>query len=1112
MEEKMKHTLKTKMLAAVLSITMIASMGIGMTQTALAGNMDSAISASEFAKPGMEYRPGVRWWWSMGTSTEELLEQIDYLAENGFGMIEIVPFNSGYLTDDPAGPMGATSATDTIYPDENLFDYDTPSYYKKLETVIAAAAEKGIIVDLNMGSGYLASYKTVTPEQSQGNMALGRDTITITEDRVNQELSVTIPEVEISPLYDSTANGNPMAEWSGEKTLQALVFSKINGIGTELKKGNQFIDLEKQEVSKSYDNQLVLDAEHTIVVDLTDKEYNPGDTVTVTPDLAGEWEVIALYTVPSCSIPIRGIYDKSYVVDHMDANAINDYVNDWLGNPEGLQPIIEKYGDSIRAGFNDSYEFYDDMLYNNNLYQVAKDSDNIIGYDISKYIPSMYQLGNDCFTIGKTNGDIANYDKTTDTFLTYNLTDDEKTRIEYDYNQLINQLFMEGMESFSNTLEDYGMVYRQQAYNPPIDTIKSSYYVDIPETEGLSEYSLRRVSSGAHLYGKNLVTSEVYTLGSTPYECTPQFIKNGYDLMATSGVTNFFYHGLSSTYFGSEEAKAVEAYGENGWRGWPTIGIEVGSVNPIWPYFNNLNTYAARANYMMRQGTPSSDVAIYMPLFGSIRETDAVKTMNYNGYTYDAVNDDAIQNEFSYQDGKIVAATSGMTYDVLLIQDQTMPVETINALNELAKQGAPIIFYGDLPNKQPSYADGNYAALDQQVVDAATAITTNYDNVTCVSTMEEYTIALDQNVTAPISCEYNTNVRLARRSLETGGELAYIRNTSKEQMTVTLDIDPSLENCYWLDQNSGEIYQAEKDGNTITVTLESEAAIGLVCEPEQVGFQESELSEGIPDSINTQPVDETIPLEGFTLSVTADNIGSTQRGEQQTVTYDGENVFGNWKDDSFNGGVLKYVSDPGTYTTTFQMEDINNEKVVLDLGNVYSAATVTVNGTEIGQVTFEPFTIDITSALKTGENTINIEIQPLGANRRAGFAAAYQEIKAAGETPSPFYNFYNNYCSSAKPVDTGIEGPIQLNVYQADVQADKGILNAIIAYAEDTKASGEYDNAIESVQKSFDAALENAKTVANNAEATQEEVDAAWKTLLNEIHKLGFNYLILKNH
>ncbi len=72
------------------------------------------------------------------------------------------------------------------------------------------------------------------------------------------------------------------------------------------------------------------------------------------------------------------------------------------------------------------------------------------------------------------------------------------------------------------------------------------------------------------------------------------------------------------------------------------------------------------------------------------------------------------------------------------------------------------------------------------------------------------------------------------------------------------------------------------------------------------------------------------------------------------------------------------------------------------------------------------------------------------------------------------------------------------------VDTDKSILNAIIKYAEEAKTSGEYDNAIESVQKTFDAALENAKAVANNAAATQEEVNAAWKTLMNEIHKLGF--------
>ena len=70
--------------------------------------------------------------------------------------------------------------------------------------------------------------------------------------------------------------------------------------------------------------------------------------------------------------------------------------------------------------------------------------------------------------------------------------------------------------------------------------------------------------------------------------------------------------------------------------------------------------------------------------------------------------------------------------------------------------------------------------------------------------------------------------------------------------------------------------------------------------------------------------------------------------------------------------------------------------------------------------------------------------------------------------------------------------------------ADKGILNFVIAYAENAKASGEYDNAIASVQASFDKALETSKAVAANDAATKEEVDNAWAVLLNEIHKLGF--------
>ena len=77
-------------------------------------------------------------------------------------------------------------------------------------------------------------------------------------------------------------------------------------------------------------------------------------------------------------------------------------------------------------------------------------------------------------------------------------------------------------------------------------------------------------------------------------------------------------------------------------------------------------------------------------------------------------------------------------------------------------------------------------------------------------------------------------------------------------------------------------------------------------------------------------------------------------------------------------------------------------------------------------------------------------------------------------------------------------------VFQKNVEADKGILNTVIDYAQQQKDSDEFNNVIADVQASFTAALDNAIAVRDNTAATQEDVDAAWQTLMTEIHKLGF--------
>ncbi|MCI8496772.1 MAG: hypothetical protein HFE85_00800 [Clostridiales bacterium] len=1075
----MKNSFFKKALAALLSLTVMTGTIAGMsTATAAPAVQESAISAEEFASPGMGYRPGTRWWISLGSTKEQLVDQVNYLADNGFGMVEFVVFNSGYITGGANGPMAATSADNTLYPDPNLYDYETDTFYERLEAVLAASEARGITVDLNMGTGYEANSIFVTAEDAQEQMALGRTTLTINEGDINAVQQFTIPDAEISPLYTTYANGVPRALWTGVKDINAIIISKIvSKEGTALKSGNQFVDLENKTITKEYSNQYVLDPENTITIDLNGQDVKAGDTIQWTPPAEGEWEVAVLYSVPSGSTPIRGFYSEdkvSLVTDHMDGKAVERYINDYFGpNNARMNKLVTKYKDTIRAAFNDSYEFYVDQYYNYKTYEMAKDAqNNPAGYDFSMYLPSLYKLSESCFGIGGVSADWVKYGKTTDTFLTYDLTDDEKNRIKYDYQTVVNELFMEGQAAFSDTLEQYDMVYRQQAYNPPIDTLRSAKNVDIPETEGLSEYSLKRVASGAHLYGRNLVTSEVYTLGSTPYNCTPSFIKNGYDLMATSGVNNFLYHGLSSTYFGTEEAQANNAYGEYGWRGWPTIGIDITQNNPLWPYFNSLNAYASRLNYIMQAGRHSADVAMYMPLFGSLNETDAVKTMNYNGYTWDAINDDSIQNEASVQDGKIVLK-SGLTFDALVLQNAPVTTSaTLDSLRALAEQGASIVFYGDLPGKQGSYANGNYAEKDAEIAQKAAALLADFENVYQVKSMDEYAALLETVVSAPVSYEYNENVRFDRRALSTGGEVAYIRNlSSSAPTTVTLTVDQELQNCYYLDQNDGSIYNAKKGADgTITFTLQPGNAIGVLCEPDGVAMDMDDVSAGIPDSIDTAEAAETVELSGFTLTVTADNIGSCQKGEKQTVTYT-ENVLGNWIKDDFQGGALKYVSDVGVYETTFEIEDLSyylNKKLELDLGEAYTAATVYVNDVNLGQVMFKPYTVDVTPALVEGTNTLRIELQPLAYNRRGGFSQAYRE------TGEQQYAYYNEYIGTVRTwSNTGIEGPITLNTYvpedavksvsapeSAQVNASFDVTVVTAAAVTDVRLFNEYDMAI----------------------------------------------------
>jgi hypothetical protein len=129
--------------------------------------------------------------------------------------------------------------------------------------------------------------------------------------------------------------------------------------------------------------------------------------------------------------------------------------------------------------------------------------------------------------------------------------------------------------------------------------------------------------------------------------------------------------------------------------------------------------------------------------------------------------------------------------------------------------------------------------------------------------------------------------------------------------------------------------------------------------------------------------------------------------------------LGSWTDSAQAG--VKYFSGVGTYTKSFvvRLADLEGgRRVILDLGRMHELAEVTLNGRLIGTVWHAPFTLDVTEALRSGDNTLVIRVANLWVNRLIG-------DKQPGAMPIAF-TVTNTYMADAPLRLSGLIGPVTL--------------------------------------------------------------------------------------
>ena len=124
-----------------------------------------------------------------------------------------------------------------------------------------------------------------------------------------------------------------------------------------------------------------------------------------------------------------------------------------------------------------------------------------------------------------------------------------------------------------------------------------------------------------------------------------------------------------------------------------------------------------------------------------------------------------------------------------------------------------------------------------------------------------------------------------------------------------------------------------------------------------------------------------------------------------------------WSDHSDVG--VKYFSGTATYTKTVNVPSdslVPNRRWYLDLGKVAVMAEVKLNGKDLGILWKPPFRVDVTPALKAGDNALEVKVVNLWINRLIGDEQLPED---SDRNPDGTLKSWPQWLTDGKPSPTG---------------------------------------------------------------------------------------------
>lgn len=610
--------------------------------------------------------------------------------------------------------------------------------------------------------------------------------------------------------------------------------------------------------------------------------------------------------------------------------------------------------------------------------------------------------------------------------------------VRHDWGQTLTELLDERFfVPLHNWARAHRTLLRIQGYGTPPATLACNAHADLTEGEGHDWRRLsatRWASSANHLFGRNVTSSETWTwLHSPVFRATPLDMKAEADRHFLQGINQLIGHGWPYTPPGVEYP---------GWRFYAAAVFD--EKNPWWIVMPDVTKYLQRVSFMMRQGQPVNDVAVYLPtsdawasltpgqvnLYETLSKrigTNVVTQILDAGYGLDFIDDG------TFDVGLI-------RYRVVVLPGvETIPAATLRKLDEFVRAGGVLVAIRRLPETTPGLM-----ATDADKAGIRAAVSQFFETTNAPAHFVADETQLGDTLTALV----RPDVSLSPSAAEIGfvhrktdsADIYFLANTGNTPKNVKATFRVQGMQPEWWDPMSGRVSAANvldrpENSATIAIALEPYASQILVFTKRSLPRSERGLpARPIAKAVAPMPIDLSNNWRvTFKSAAPGDNPTSTRMETLRSWTDDDatKNFSGMATYEKRvvvpramlkNGLNLRLDFGEGKPGTS---QDGHGHRAMLD-APVREAAIVYVNGKRAGAAWCPPYSVDVTGLLKNGENIIRIEVANLAVNYMAAHLVLdYQEqhrdlIAQFGD------RFQPQDINQVKPVPSGLLGLIQL--------------------------------------------------------------------------------------